>query len=134
MGKRRPFECQRCSQCCSGEGAIYFRGEQVPYAAQELGLKPAEFLARFCGPAENGRYPVLCDSKGVCRLLGPQGCLVHACKPDICLRWPFFENILTRESAFQEAKLVCPGIDPEVSFQEFAAYGRAQLDEEKDVS
>ena len=106
----------------------------MPQAARELGLDQAEFLARFCGPRENGRYPVLCDEQGICRLLGPQGCLVHACKPDTCRRWPFFENILTRESAFNEAKLACPGIDPEVSFQEFAAFGRAQLQEEKDGS
>jgi uncharacterized protein len=134
LGKRRPFECLRCSQCCSGEGAIYFSVDQAPPAARELGLDLAEFLDRYCGPVEDRGYPVLCDQRGICRLLGPQGCLVHSCKPDICRRWPFFENILTRESAFDEAKLACPGIDPEVSFLEFAAFGRAQLDEEKEPS
>jgi hypothetical protein len=106
----------------------------VADAARELGYSAQEFLDRYCGPAEGDRYPVLCNEQGICRLLGPQGCMVHLCKPDICLRWPFFDNILTRVEAFEEAKLVCPGIDPDATLEEFAAFGRAELEKGKDRS
>ncbi|MEW5911858.1 MAG: YkgJ family cysteine cluster protein [Thermodesulfobacteriota bacterium] len=121
---RPPFECQRCGQCCHGRGGIFLRPAQVPAAAAELGLEPPEFLADFCRQ-EDGLYEVLVDAQGVCRLLGTQGCRIHQAKPDICRRWPYFDNILARRTAFEDARQGCPGIDPEISYEQFVAHARS---------
>lgn len=117
---RSPFECQRCSQCCHGQGGIYYQASEIKDAAQELGLSSDDFISAYCR-ADGERYEVLTNDESNCRLLGPDGCMVHEVKPEICARWPFFENILERESAFEEAKLICPGLDPMATIEEFRA-------------
>lgn len=121
--KRKPFECQRCNTCCQGRGGIFLEAKQIGPAASILDLEPAEFIKRFCRE-KDGRYEVRIGDGGACILLGPQGCLIHSAKPEICKRWPFFENILKRQYAFEEARLSCPGIDPECSFEDFLAQAR----------
>jgi Fe-S-cluster containining protein len=121
---RPPFECQRCGLCCHGRGGIFLRPEQVPAAAAELDMGPGQFIAGFCRERE-GLYEVLVDQDGACRLLGPAGCRVHRAKPDICRRWPYFDNILAKRTAFEDARQGCPGIDPQISYEEFVAHARA---------
>lgn len=120
---RPPFECRRCNQCCYGEGGIYLERHQVAAAAAELGMGEAEFVAAYLRERD-GRYEVVCKDDGACALLGPQGCRIHRVKPERCRQWPFFPEILERPQALAEAKELCPGIDPEVSHQDFVAYAR----------
>jgi Fe-S-cluster containining protein len=127
--KRKPFECQRCSQCCQGQGGILLRPDQIGPAAAEIHLTEREFLERYCEP-KNGAYSVRCAEDGTCLLLGSQGCRIHEAKPDICRRWPFFEALLKDAGAFEEAKLICPGLDPEASHQEFVAFALQELNKE----
>lgn len=122
---RPPFECQRCGVCCHGRGGIFLTAKQMPAAAAQIGLSPRAFSAAFC-QQRHGRYEVLVDDDGVCRLLGPEGCLIHGAKPDICRRWPYFDNILAKRTAFEDARQGCPGIDPDISYEDFVAHARAQ--------
>jgi uncharacterized protein len=127
--KRLPFECQRCNQCCQGSGGISLRADQIAPAAAELGLDQNDFLARYCEP-KGADFSVLSSGDGWCLLLGPEGCLIHQAKPDICRRWPFFDALLKDASAFGEAKLICPGLDPEASHEEFKAFALIELNKE----
>ena len=122
---RLPFECQRCNQCCQGRGGITYQPEEIPAAAAILDMSPDGFIDAFLRFRE-GRYEVLTGPDGACRLLGPQGCRVHAAKPAICKRWPFFPGILANRSAFEDARQACPGIDPEISHEDFVAYALEQ--------
>lgn len=86
-------------------------------------------MARFCEP--HGRdFSIVCGEDGQCALLGPAGCRIHQAKPDICKRWPFFEALIMDAGAFEEAKLICPGLKPEASHEEFRAYALQELDKE----
>lgn len=125
------FICQRCSQCCHGQGGIFYDPEDIPAAAATLGMAVQEFIARFCAP-EGGRYSVLTTKGGDCRLLGPEGCMVHEAKPEICRRWPFFQNIVERASAFEEAKLACPGIREDCTHAEFRDYWLRHVQQESE--
>ena len=127
--KRKPFECQRCSQCCQGEGGILLRPDQIGPAAAELNMSEEDFLARFC-ERKGEAYSLLCGDDGKCILLGPKGCRIHNAKPDICKRWPFFDALLKDAGAFEEAKLICPGLNPDASHEEFKAFAQKELDKE----
>ncbi|MCB2193245.1 MAG: YkgJ family cysteine cluster protein [Deltaproteobacteria bacterium] len=123
--RRAPFECQRCNDCCQGRGGIFLEAEEIAPAAALIDLSPEEFIARHCR-AREGRYEVLSGEDGACSLMGPEGCRIHQAKPAICRRWPFFPGILANPSAFEDARQACPGIDPEVSHEEFVAFAREQ--------
>lgn len=118
------FECQRCSQCCHGEGGITLEPGEVPAAAALLGMPDQEFIAAYCD-LRQGLYHIRTGPDGHCALLGPGGCRVHQAKPRICRRWPFFAALLKDPGAFEEAKLSCPGFSPSASHQDFLEQYRA---------
>ncbi|WP_338605774.1 YkgJ family cysteine cluster protein [Desulfoferula mesophila] len=122
---RAPFECQRCNDCCQGRGGIFLEAGEIAAAAALVDLSPDQFIARHCRERD-GRYEVLVGADGACGLMGPQGCRIHQAKPAICRRWPFFPGILANPSAFEDARQACPGIDPDISHEEFVAYARTQ--------
>lgn len=105
------------------------RADQVAPAAAELGLDQSEFLSCYCEP-KGDDFSVRSGEDGWCLLLGPEGCRIHQVKPDICRRWPFFDALLNDASAFGEAKLICPGLDPEASHEEFRAFALKELNKE----
>ncbi|MBI4797583.1 MAG: YkgJ family cysteine cluster protein [Desulfarculus sp.] len=119
------FECQRCSQCCHGEGGITLGPGEVPAAAELLGLSEQEFIAAYCD-LKLDIYHIRVNQDGDCALLGPDGCRIHQAKPRICQRWPFFTALLKDASAFEEAKLSCPGFRPTASHQDFLEQYRAE--------
>lgn len=124
------FQCQRCNQCCHGEGGITLTPDEVPAAAALLGLEPQEFIQRFCR-LKAGLYDIMVNAQGDCVLLGPQGCLIHAAKPQICALWPHFPALLRDPGAFEEAKLICPGL-AQASHADFVAEHQAQKAKEKE--
>ena len=128
--RRLPFVCQMCSLCCTGEGGILMRPEEAEAAARELGMEVADFLDRHTRP-RNGEVEVVTDGRGVCSLLGPQGCRIHAVKPRICRAWPFLPQILANPDAFEEAKLGCPGLDPEASHEDFLRQARQETNQKE---
>lgn len=117
---RPPFECLRCSDCCTGQGGIFLEPDELAPAARHLGLGVDEFVSTYCREV-GGRYEVLTADTGVCALLGPRGCRIHPVKPAICRAWPFLPQIVARPEAFEEAKLVCPGLDPKATHEAFVA-------------
>lgn len=119
------FDCLRCSQCCTGEGAAWLTEDELPAAAAILGLTPDGFVQTYCRQ-RGEKYEIICDNDGVCAVLGPQGCRIHQAKPRICRAWPFLDAMLKNVSAFEEAKLVCPGLRPDASHDEFLAQYRAE--------
>ncbi|CAO0823627.1 YkgJ family cysteine cluster protein [Desulfarculales bacterium] len=116
--KQPAFNCQRCNQCCHGEGGISLKFGEIPQAAALLALSAREFIDRYC-ELRPGLYFIKTNQDGDCALLGPEGCIIHQAKPRICRRWPYFQALLRDASAFEEAKRSCPGLRPEVSFQDF---------------
>jgi len=118
-----------CGDCCHGQGGIYLEEWEVEPAARVLGMEAGEFVRNYCR-RRGRRWEVMTDEAGVCLLLGPEGCKIHAAKPRICRLWPFLPQIVGDEQAFEEARLGCPGISRDVSYEEFARVGRRILEEE----
>ena len=57
-------------------------------------------------------------------------CQVHAGKPDICRAWPFFRGNLVDAESFAMARSFCPGINSQISHEEFVRAGLTYLRKE----
>ena len=123
----KPFDCKLCKVCCTGEGGIYFEDSQIKAAADLVHLSVDQFIKRHL--KRRGRvWEVCCDSKGVCTLLGDEGCTVHQAKPDICRLWPFLPGMLNDQEALDEAKEGCPGIREDATCEEMRKQYRDSRD------
>ena len=60
-----------------------------------------------------------------------KGCIVHEGKPSICKAWPFFRGNIEDAESLALAKDFCPGINPDISHEDFAREGMAYLEQER---
>ncbi len=117
----KPFDCKLCKVCCTGEGGIYFKDSELAAAAGLVGLEVEEFIRRHL-MRRGDVWEVVCNSEGVCSLLGDEGCRVHQAKPEICRLWPFFPGMLKDQDALDDAKESCPGIHKDATVQDMREY------------
>jgi hypothetical protein len=93
------FRCHRgvaCwNKCCHGAD-VTLSPADILVLARHLGLRPAEFLARYTVPAEHERsgLPVAKlkmggdDGQGPCSFVTDEGCSVYAARPLTCRYYP----------------------------------------------
>ena len=119
--KVKEFKCRRCGECCLGRGGARLDEAGVRAAAAFLNLDEAGFRRLYLEP---GTWDIGQDKDGYCRLRQADGlCRIHSHKPATCRLWPFLPQLLARESAFQDAKLACPGFRADLTWAEFKAAG-----------
>ena len=121
------FDCKMCGTCCIGRGGIVVSPTDLQRLATYLNLRPSEFVERYTEhgakklklrTAENGACVFFCEDKG---------CMIHAAKPVVCRAWPFFKGNLVDPISFSMAKDYCPGINKDVTHQNFAEIGLKYL-------
>ena len=127
--KETAFTCKMCGTCCEGRGGIVLGAKDLERLRDALGVTREECIERFCERHGN-KLRLLCGEDGFCIFFAAgKGCTVHEGKPDVCRAWPFFRgNLIDRES-FEMAKAFCPGINPDISHDEFIAAGMKYLRE-----
>lgn len=104
------FECQPgCTACCEQKGFVYLTEEDIPRAAQFLGMTAAAFERKYVFRTQNRRrLRVPRDSQ--CSFLRDGGCSIHPAKPTQCRIFPYWPELVeSRKEWFQTAKY-CPGI------------------------
>jgi Fe-S-cluster containining protein len=95
------FQCQRCGNCCKGDGLVHFGAREAQRMADALKITRASFLRRYAINVERGQW-VLKD-RGVqispnvrelwCIFLrrdpdGLYACDINRAKPDQCREFP----------------------------------------------
>jgi Fe-S-cluster containining protein len=122
------FDCQVCGVCCQGQGGIFITRDEAPGPAKLLGLTTEEFIRLYTEP-RHGLLSLKIDDDGYCLLHDKQHhtCRIHAAKPPMCRDWPFFWGMLNNEEAFLAAKNNCPGIRPNVTWEEFKAWHKKHI-------
>jgi Fe-S-cluster containining protein len=110
MAEGMRFECQPgCTACCEQKGFVYLTEDDIPRAAQFLGITAAAFERKYVFRTQNRRrLRVPRDSQ--CSFLRDGGCSIHPAKPTQCRIFPYWPELVeSRQEWFKTAKY-CPGI------------------------
>ncbi len=115
----KAFDCKMCGECCYGIGGIYMEEKEQQRIAEYLALDPDTFLSKYA-EKRNGRIYAGVGTDNYCIFFeAGKGCAVHPVKPARCRLWPYFPaNVADRET-WDLAKLACPGISRDCSFEDF---------------
>ncbi len=108
MGEGLRFECQPgCTACCEQKGFVYLTEDDIPRAAQFLGMTTAAFERKFVFRTKNRRrLRVPRDSQ--CTFLRDGGCSIHPAKPTQCRVFPFWPELLESRPEWLKAARYCP--------------------------
>lgn len=108
------FACRfpECCDCCSGKrgpGYVWVSAEEAGKLAALLGLSPAEFEQRFLRRVD-ARFSLVEKPNEDCIFLEGKACTVYAARPAQCRTYPFWEEVLRSQAAWQHEAAHCPGI------------------------
>lgn len=92
---RERFVCERCGNCCRGEGVVQIDDEQAQRIADFLGLSKRSFLRKYAKPVLDGFHWLkeLNNEERWCVFLeqdaeGRFACTINPVKPDQCGTYP----------------------------------------------
>lgn len=110
------FKCTRCGFCCRGETTVSLDQNDRKNMAQSLGIGEQELEARFL--RRTADIIQMKTEEGHC-IFYRDGCLVHGGRPWRCAQWPLVPALLNGEDNFLIISDSCPGINKDISYEEF---------------
>ncbi len=117
------FNCRCCGHCCTGKGGIVVSPSDLARLCAHLEISAEAFEAAY-GERRSEKLHVRAGEDGNCIFFtAGAGCSVHLYKPDICRAWPYFRGNLVDAESLALAKDFCPGIPPDMPFEEFMREG-----------
>lgn len=125
------FDCRMCGHCCEGKGGIVVSPSDLQRLCDFLRM-PADAVIAAYGEQAGDKLKIRCGEDGYCIFFRQgKGCIVHEGKPSICKAWPFFRGNIEDPESLTLAKDFCPGINPDISHEDFAREGMAYLEKER---
>ncbi len=92
---KKEFHCQRCGNCCRGEGTVDLTPGDVARASRLLGMRREEFVHTYCIENKSGDVVLRDqqDEEKSCIFLtededGLPACRIHEAKPEQCSAFP----------------------------------------------
>lgn len=108
---RLQFECTRCGACCRRPGVVYLGDGEAERLAGFLGMGEAEFRRRYVTVYVTGDEAIdVPDDSSGCPLLDGDLCSVDPVKPGQCRSYPFWNELIYEEGAWEREKAACEGI------------------------
>lgn len=112
------FQCTRCGYCCQGDTTVSLDLKDQERMVEELGGDLEMVKKTYWRVSGNivqmkviDHHCIFYDDK--------TGCSVHIGRPWRCGQWPLHPSILTDENNFHTIRESCPGINQEISYEEF---------------
>ena len=118
------FVCQQCGYCCQGETTVSLDENDQKRMIRHLGMKREDVARKYWRQTGNTIQMKTVD--GHC-IFYDHGCTVHAGKPWRCTQWPLHPSMLESEENFKIIRESCPGINRELSYEEFRSKFSALL-------
>jgi Fe-S-cluster containining protein len=122
------FVCQQCGYCCQGDTTVSLDENDQKRMVQHLGLKREEVALRFWRKTGNTIQMRTVD--GHC-IFFADGCTIHAGKPWRCTQWPLHPSMLADRENYEVIKESCPGINRDLSYEDFCKKFTELLKNEK---
>jgi Fe-S-cluster containining protein len=110
------FDCQQCGYCCQGETTVSLDKNDQERMIKHLGMKREEVALIYW--RQNGNTIQMKIVEGHC-IFYDNGCTIHAGKPWRCTQWPLHPSMLDSQDNFEIIKESCPGINRELSYEDF---------------
>lgn len=112
------FVCARCGYCCQGKTTVSLDDDDQKRMIAELGLDRESVRDKYWRVTGNIVQMKIVD--GHCIFYDQQtGCAVHEGRPWRCGQWPLHPSILADRNNFETIRSSCPGINRELSYEEF---------------
>lgn len=119
------FVCQQCGYCCQGDSTVSLDESDQKRMVQHLGMKKEEVARRFWRKTGNTIQMRTVD--GHC-IFYDNGCTIHDGKPWRCRQWPLHPSMLEDQGNYEIIKESCPGINRDMSYEDFCEKLSAFLD------
>jgi Fe-S-cluster containining protein len=110
------FICQQCGYCCQGETTVSLNADDQKRMIEYLDMKRDEVAEKYWRQTGNTIQMKTVD--GHC-IFYNNGCTIHEGKPWRCTQWPLHPSILESRQNFEIIKESCPGINRDLSYEEF---------------
>jgi len=121
------FQCARCGFCCQGETTVSLDADDQQRMVEELGLTREEVKKRYWRVSGSVVQMQIVD--GHCIFYDEKtGCRVHKGRPWRCGQWPLHPSMLDDEANYITISESCPGINKDLSYEEFCKKLRVLLE------
>jgi Fe-S-cluster containining protein len=108
------FACTQCGGCCSGApGYVWVTLEDMNKIAAFLKMSFEDFArtyVRQIGDKYSLTEKYNYDCAFLTRRNGKTGCMIYPVRPTQCRTWPFWNDNLKSENAWERAAEKCPGM------------------------
>lgn len=112
--KQPRFRCTGCGQCCTGDPATHYvavsRDEQKRIY-RFLGISARQFRRQYLETAADDSEGIRLLDSNRCPFLQPdQRCRIYSVRPDQCLTYPFWPELVTSQANWEQEQSRCEGI------------------------
>tara|TARA_B100000287_G_scaffold404136_1_gene426539 strand:- start:1494 stop:1967 length:474 start_codon:yes stop_codon:yes gene_type:complete len=109
------FTClPNCGKCCNEpNGIVYLSLKDMTRLAAFQNMQLSDWIKRDCRKTLDGRYVLKSKPENlICIYLDDDlKCNVYDSKPDQCSAFPWWNENLVNEKAWEKTKQICPGIE-----------------------
>lgn len=110
------FRCTQCGFCCHGETTVSLDDDDQRRMIAALAKPGDEVAAKYW--RITGSIVQMKTVQGHC-IFYDDGCTVYHGRPWRCKQWPLVPALLEDENNFLIIRESCPGINKELSYEEF---------------
>jgi Fe-S-cluster containining protein len=124
------FTCTRCGYCCQGDTTVSLDTDDQQRMIAELGLTRQQVEEKYW--RITGTVIQMKTIDHHCIFYNKEtGCTVHVGRPWRCGQWPLHPSILDDENNFYTIHESCPGLNQELSWEEFSRIFQQLLKQEE---
>lgn len=110
------FRCTRCGYCCQGETTVSLDNNDQINMCSALDLDHEDVRKKYW--RVSGNVVQMKIVEGHC-IFYQDGCTVHQGRPWRCGEWPLHPSILDDRNNFETISESCPGINKDMTYEDF---------------